>query len=202
VPDGANLVLTWCLHSTCASVAAERFFRIRWGASDRRVPMLDGRDGRYIRNTGNSRTNYNSTGRRNSSSPPIQNSLRRARSARLWVLRGDVPKSCKSRPHAMRVAEMLICVSSPKANFLMMHEDSFFPKELRVCPQQRRVILTCASRPSVDLLRSIATPDDVRCHDRSRVGRLGDEQNPKRPNPQPGYSPCIQSAGCSQARPK
>ena len=191
MPDGANLVLTWCLHSTCASVAAERFFRIRWGASDRRVPMLDGRDGRYIRNTGNSRTNYNSTGRRNSSSPPIQNSLRRARSARLWVLRGDVPKS---RPHAMREAETLNCVSSPKF--------AIFPQELLVCPQQRRVILTCASRPSVDLLRSIATPDDVRCHDRSRVGRLGDEQNPKRPNPQPGYSPCIQSAGCSQARPK
>ena len=100
MPDGANLVLTWCLHSTCASVAAERFFRIRWGASDRRVPMLDGRDGRYIRNTGISRTIVRGAVIRGHLRFRI---LSCARSACLWVLRGDV---AKSRPHAMRVAEM------------------------------------------------------------------------------------------------
>ena len=96
MPDGANLVLTWCLHSTCASVAAERFFRIRWGASDRRVPMLDGRDGRYIRNTGISRTIVRGAVIRVHLRFRI---LSCARSACLWVLRGDV---AKSRPHAMR----------------------------------------------------------------------------------------------------
>ena len=76
------------------------------------------------------------------------------------------------------------------------HETDHLP-----CTSREGLTLQLVSRSFCRLSAIARDSDDVRCHDRSRVGRLGEERNPKRPNRQPGYSPCIQSAGCSQARP-
>ena len=58
--------------------------------------------------------------------------------------------------------------------------------------------------PSSFVLRAACAqppPCDADSHNCPRVSRLGEERTPKRPNHQPGCSPCIHGAGCSQARP-